>query len=263
MAALGGRQNPVGYEPDRRTLPNFEQRLYMPHSIAAIVSELAGEGIAPSETLKGTGLLGTQLDNHATRVSYQQIDIVVRNALRLSSQFDLALRAGRRMRVTAYGMYGYALLSSPTLKAARDFAAKYILVVGPFCDGKVNAYDELVEVTIEPLYWLDPMDDLHRFAVEFALAAHLTATRDRIGAQFTFSRIFWTMRRLFASMPTTPSLNVRLCSGKTGAATNICGSMDPRNSAIRALIRWHGKCASNCWQRSAARAASPRISGAS
>ena len=190
MAALGGRQNPVGYEPDRRTLPNFEQRLYMPHSIAAIVSELAGEGIAPSETLKGTGLLGTQLDNHATRVSYQQIDIVVRNALRLSSQFDLALRAGRRMRVTAYGMYGYALLSSPTLKAARDFAAKYILVVGPFCDGKVNAYDELVEVTIEPLYWLDPMDDLHRFAVEFALAAHLTATRDRIGAQFTFSRIF-------------------------------------------------------------------------
>ncbi|HMN70369.1 MAG TPA: AraC family transcriptional regulator [Rhodoblastus sp.] len=190
MAVADGRQGSNGHEPDRRSLPSFEQRIYLPHSIAAIVAELAQEGVAPSDALEGTGLLETQLDSHTTKVSYRQIDVVIRNALRLSGDPAVALRAGRRMHVTAYGMYGYALLSSPTQEAARDFAAKYILVVGPFCDFSVDWNDARVTVTFEPLHWPNPIDDVHRFAVEFALSAHLVSTKDRIGPQFAFSHVF-------------------------------------------------------------------------
>lgn len=189
MAATGGRHSSNGHDPDRRSLPSFEQRIYLPHSIAAIVSELAQEGVAPSDALEGTSLLEAQLDSHTTKVSYRQIDAVIRNAMRLSGDPAVALRAGQRMHVTAYGMYGYALLSSPTQAAARDFAAKYILVVGPFCDFTIDWNDARVAVTFEPLHWPNPIDDVHRFAVEFALSAHLTATRDRVGPQFAFSRV--------------------------------------------------------------------------
>jgi AraC-like DNA-binding protein len=169
--------------------PSFEQRMYSPHSIAAVVAELEGQGIDPTEVLDGTGLAAPQLSRHTTRVSYRQLDQVIRNALRLSGDPALALRAGQRMHITAYGMYGYALLSSATHAEARDFAVRYMRVIGPFCECTLSLDEETVCIAFEPTHWPNPTDDVHRFAVEFALAAHLTATRDRVGSHFAFSRI--------------------------------------------------------------------------
>ena len=167
----------------------FEQRMYSPHSIAAIVAELAGQQCSAEEVLDGTNLSIGQLDNHTTRVSYRQLDRVIRNAQRLSADPTLALRAGQRMHVTAYGMYGYGLLSSGSHDEARLFAAKYIRVVGPFCDFSVSSNATTVTVLFNPIHWPDPDNAVHRFAVEFALAAHLTATRDWVGSHFAFSRV--------------------------------------------------------------------------
>jgi AraC-like DNA-binding protein len=176
-------------EPVRRSPASFEQRIYSPHSIAAIVSELDKQGIAAPAALEGTRLTALQLETHTTRISYRQLDAVVRNALRLSNDPAIGLHAGRRMHITAYGMYGYALLSSATQAEACDFAARYIRVVGPFCDFVVSRNAMTITVTLEPTHWLCPTDAVHRFAVEFALSAHLTATRDRVGQAFRFSRV--------------------------------------------------------------------------
>jgi len=178
-----------GRELARRSPPGYEQRMYAPHSIAAIVAELVKEGVEATLVLEGAGLTNSQLNVQTTRISYRQLDIVIRNASRLSSHPGIALRAGLRMHITSYGMYGYALLSSATHAEARDFAARYVRVVGPFCDFLV-AYDgETVHVTFEPLHWPNPTEDIHRFAVEFALSAHLTTIRDRVGDGFSFSLV--------------------------------------------------------------------------
>jgi hypothetical protein len=163
--------------------------MYAPHSIAAIVAELVNEGVNATVALEGTGLTNSQLNVQTTRISYQQLDVVIHNALGLSSDPAIALRAGLRMHITTYGMYGYALLSSATHAEARDFAARYVRVVGPFCDFLV-AYDgETVHVTFEPLHWPNPTEGIHRFAIEFALSAHLTTIRDRVGGGFGFSQV--------------------------------------------------------------------------
>lgn len=178
-----------GEDPAHKSPPSFEQRIYSPHTIAAVVAELEGQGIEPVALLEGTGLTAPQLSRHTTKISYRQLDQIIRNAIHLSNDPAMALRAGQRMHVTAYGMYGYALLSSATHAEARDFAARYIQVVGPFCDLAVSSDEATVVVAFDPLYWPDPTDHVHRFAVEFALAAHLTATRDRVGSHFAFSRV--------------------------------------------------------------------------
>ena len=184
-----GKHTQQGSEVARRSPPSYEQRMYAPHSIAAIVAELVKEGVEATVVLEGAGLTNSQLNVQTTRISYRQLDIVIRNALRLSSDPAIALRAGLRMHITTYGMYGYALLSSATHAEACDFAARYVRVVGPFCDFLV-AYDgETVHVTFEPLHWPNPTEDIHRFAVEFALSAHLTTIRDRVGGTFGFSRV--------------------------------------------------------------------------
>jgi hypothetical protein len=90
-------------------LPAFDQRLYSPQKIAAVVAELAEQGVTASEALDGTGLGAADLQLAETRISYRQFDCVFRNAIRLSREPDIALRAGQRMHVTAHGIYGYAL----------------------------------------------------------------------------------------------------------------------------------------------------------
>ncbi|MGJ4931543.1 AraC family transcriptional regulator [Bradyrhizobium sp. HKCCYLS2038] len=167
----------------------FVQRIYSPHSIAAIVSELGTQGVEASLALDGTGLSEAELKAHTTQVSYRQLDLVIRNALRLSRDPGVALRAGRRMHITAYGMYGYGLLSSPTYADARELANRYVRVIGPFCDAVSSCDGTTVLCTIEPRHWPHPTDDLHRFAVEFALSAHLTTARDLAGPSFAFSGI--------------------------------------------------------------------------
>jgi AraC-like DNA-binding protein len=169
--------------------PSYDRCAFPAHIIAAIVAELGAEGVATSISLKGTGITPSQLENHTTRVSYRQLDIVGRNALRLSNDPAIALRAGQRMHITAYGMYGYALMSSATPAEVREFSARYNRVVGPFCDLR-TAYDgPSVRVTLEPMHWSNPTEDIYRFAVEFALSAHLTLIRDRAGPAFKFSRV--------------------------------------------------------------------------
>jgi AraC-like DNA-binding protein len=171
----------------RQSRPGFEQKRYSPHSIAAIVAELGRQGIDAATALEGTGLSREQIDAHTTKISYRQLDKVIRNALRLSKDPAIGLRAGQRMHVTAYGLYGYALLSSATRKAAEEFADRYVRVVGPFCDFAFSRNEATILTTFEPLHWTNPREDAHRFAVEFALSAHLTTIRDYVGADFRFA----------------------------------------------------------------------------
>lgn len=189
MAVMDKPHRLVNEDSAHKSPPSFEQRMYSPHTIAAVVAELEGQGVDPVRVLEDTGLAVPQLSRHTTKISYRQLDRVIRNAIRLSNDPAMALHAGQRMHVTAYGMYGYALLSSATHLEARDFAARYIRVVGPFCDFSISSDEDTVFVAFDPMHWPNPTEDLHRFAVEFALAAHLTATKDRVGPHFVFSRV--------------------------------------------------------------------------
>ncbi|MTV18925.1 MULTISPECIES: AraC family transcriptional regulator [Bradyrhizobium] len=175
--------------PECQLPPDFDQHVYSAQLIAAIIAELGRQQVRSTVALAGTGLTEDQLEAHTTRISYRQIDIVVRNALRLSNEPTVALRAGQRMRVTAHGMYGYALLSSATYHDARAFANRYLRVVGPLCDAKYSYDGAAVVCAFEPLHWPNPTQDVHRFAAEFALSSHLTTMKDLAGESFRFSQI--------------------------------------------------------------------------
>jgi len=169
--------------------PAFDQPVYSPQKIAVVVAELAEQGVAPSAALEGTGLDPAQLQTASTRVSYRQFDTAFRNALRLSHDPAIALRAGQRMHITAHGIYGYALMSSPTYADAVDFSARYFRVMGPLTDIAWANDDSTVTYTCEPVHWPDPTQPIYRFVVEFALSMHLTVALDMAGESFAFSRV--------------------------------------------------------------------------
>jgi len=163
--------------------------VYPPQKIAAVVAELAEQGVAAAAALEGTGIDASQLQLPATRVSYRQTDVVLRNALRLTRDPAIALRAGGRMHVTAHGMYGYALLSSASYADAIAFSARYAPVMGPLVQASFVRDGATMSCVCVPLHWPDPMQESYRFAVEFALATQHTMARDMAGPAFRFKAV--------------------------------------------------------------------------
>jgi len=172
-----------------RPSPNLVQRVHTAQRIAAVVETLGEEGVAPSRALAGTGLKTADLRAPDTRVSYKQVETAFRNAIRLSNDPAIALRAGRRMHVMAYGMYGYALLSSPTLAQGIDFTAKYGRVLGMVADVVFSRTETQAIFSLEALLSRNPRDDIYRFALEFAFATCQTLSKDIYGRPFKFSAL--------------------------------------------------------------------------
>jgi AraC-like DNA-binding protein len=173
----------------QRSPPSFENRVYPAHKVAALVSVLVEKGVPAAEILAGSGIAATRLRVPSTLISYKQMLAVFRNALRLTPDPAVALLAGQRMHVTAYGMYGYALLSSPTHAAGVDFAVRHHRIMGPVADMSFSLQNGTVVYSYMPLLALDPSEDLYRFVTEFQFSSHLTLTTDLYGSAFAFSQV--------------------------------------------------------------------------
>ena len=163
--------------------------MYTPQRVKAVLATLAEEGIRPAQALAGSGLDEAALADLATRVSYAQSIAVFRNALALARDPMVALRAGARMHVTSYGIWGYALLSSRTGADMLDFAVNYRGVIGPLAQMTHDPASDPPTCGFRVLLTPDVHDPLYRFALEFTCAAHLTLARDILGEAFRFSQV--------------------------------------------------------------------------
>ena len=67
MAVMDKPHGLVNGNATHKSPPSFEHRMYSPHSIAAVVDELEGQGVDPIQVLEGTGLAAPQLSRHTTR----------------------------------------------------------------------------------------------------------------------------------------------------------------------------------------------------
>jgi len=104
------------------------------HSVlgmSALLAELSAQGVPAQAVLQGTGLTERQFSDPHGRMSYTQKIAIYRNAQQLSSTPDLGLRAGGRQRLSDFGVYGYALVSSPTFGDAVTLGVRHIKLAGP------------------------------------------------------------------------------------------------------------------------------------
>lgn len=172
-----------------RPAPNLVQRVHSTRRIAAVVAVLGEDGISAQRALAGTGLREADLKADTTRASYRQMETAFRNAMRLSKDPAIAFRAGQQMHVMAYGMYGYALLSSPSAVQGIDLATKYSRAFGAIADVAFSRDEDNATYMLEPLFSRNMKDEVYRFAVEFAFAAWQTLSKDVYGNAFGFSQI--------------------------------------------------------------------------
>lgn len=100
-------------------------------SLAALFAEMQDQGVGAEALLRGTGLEPSRLNDPQAGMSLAQKIIVYGNAQRLSKRPDLGLRAGARQRLSDFGVYGYALASSPTFGDAVALGVRHVKLAGP------------------------------------------------------------------------------------------------------------------------------------
>ncbi|MGJ5175640.1 AraC family transcriptional regulator [Bradyrhizobium oligotrophicum] len=156
----------------------------MPTKLASVYDALVHQGHAPADALKGTDLNVQDVHSPDTRISLSQLMTAYRNAIRLSTDPHLAYRIGQTVHVSAYGMYGYAILCSPDFRTACDFALRYHVLATPLAMVRLEEDGELATWTIEPnAHTLDDQP-LYRFVLEKQIGVHISLMRDLMGPAF-------------------------------------------------------------------------------
>lgn len=112
-------------------LPLWNEKRYAPYKLSALVGVLSDQGIAPEKSLSGTGLSPDSLTEPKTLTSIRQYITVCHNALEFSSDPETPFMVGSRIPLSAYGMYGFALVCSPTIREYFQFAVKYHQLATP------------------------------------------------------------------------------------------------------------------------------------
>jgi hypothetical protein len=157
---------------------------FAPAKIAGLVDLLAEAGVEPEAVLAGTGLSVADL-GQAVLTSPQQFLTAGRNAVRIYGQPDLGVRLGRRLHVTSYGMFGYALRCSETLSHLHSTAFKYHRLANGLLQFRLVGGDGTVswELPIRELLLVPGLDEgLYHFLLDLQFSVMVTMWKEVMGS---------------------------------------------------------------------------------
>jgi AraC-like DNA-binding protein len=159
-------------------------KIYSAAKIAVIVDLLVDEGIPAEKALADVSLSREQLESPATKVSAAQVLQSYRNAIKLSRDPQFAYRAGLKSCVSTYGVYGFAVLSSPDFRNTMAFAIAYHQLATPMMNIDFREEGRTAVWILTPVPYLELDDALHKFVVEYQMAVHMSLHRNIMGAAF-------------------------------------------------------------------------------
>lgn len=160
--------------------------------LVALRDELASQGVDEHELLENTGINPAWFRSYSPSLSHQQRLGYIRNAQRLARVPETALLAGRRQRISDFGMYGYAMISSATFGEAVDFSFTHRELSGAVLRiSKERRSDVVVFKTHHP----QAMGPLLPFVTEFWRSTVTSLFSQILGRPFTAQRMFFPFPR--------------------------------------------------------------------
>ncbi len=152
------------------------------HVVSQILEIFAHQPELTESLLAGSGIAAADLACADTRITRTQELQVCANALQQRS--DLGLELGRRMHVSAYGMVGYAALSSATFGDAWRLMLHYPALLGTYFKLDMQLEGELAWVSASD-YQHSPA--LEVFNLEMCLASLKLISDDLLGQPLPLS----------------------------------------------------------------------------
>lgn len=165
----------------RNKAPLFNERIYAPYKIAALVEVLSEQGIAPSSSLKGSGVDEDRIYDATALTSVRQYVEVCSNAIALGARPSTPFETGGRLHLSAYGMYGYALMSCLTMRDYFRLGVKYHTLATPTLTIEWSEYDGKAVWTFPDALLFNESREIRRFLIEQQFTQHVTHLQDVFG----------------------------------------------------------------------------------
>ncbi|NWC89305.1 AraC family transcriptional regulator [Pseudomonas reactans] len=146
------------------------------NAVSLVLDTFKAQGLPSEALLAGSGICAADLSRADTRITTNQEMRVCANAVALRR--DVGLVLGRQMHVSAYGMLGYALLTSATFGDALRLALRYPALLGTLFELSLESDGERIWLTASD-YRENP--DLEMFNVELCLASLKVICDDLLG----------------------------------------------------------------------------------
>jgi AraC-like DNA-binding protein len=158
--------------------------------LAALAAELAAQGVSVVDLFRRTGVQPSQLEDPKAMISLRQRLMIYRNARTLAKRSDIALLAGARQRISDYGIYGYAMLSSATFGDALKLGVEHVTMAGPAF--KQLSFSIENGTAILRSHGVHALGDLLPFAAEFWRSSMTSLFSHVLGAPFPSKRMVFT-----------------------------------------------------------------------
>lgn len=156
--------------PARRTIASVKILCDLGHRL----------GSGRSALLTGSSILPAQLDDPHVEINPDQELQVIHNLVRLHGKLPgLALMAGAEYHLNTYGVWGYALISSPTFEKAIELGLRYLDLTFAFSKISFSRGDGLAVIHLNVDH-LPPA--VRSFVVERDSAAIQVLQRELFGA---------------------------------------------------------------------------------
>jgi AraC-like DNA-binding protein len=161
--------------------PLLNKRMYAPYKIATVIDTAAARGIRPETVLARTGLTLEDVRDPSALTSIRQYLTACDNILFAGADLDLAFTIGSRLHLSAYGMYGYALMCSPTMRDFFEFAVRYHRLATPAFQLGWRREGDRAIWTFTEIYSHLMSKELREFLVRQQLMQISTHMRDVVG----------------------------------------------------------------------------------
>jgi AraC-like DNA-binding protein len=148
-------------------------------------------GLEERACLRGTRLTLDALRTSESGVTVRDELAVIRNIVTgLPTLPDLGLTAGKRYHLTTYGIWGFAVVSSPTLRSAIDVGLRFLDLTFALCPMRQRPRGDALEFVLgEP----DVPAAQRRFVIERDAAGTHTITQELFGSTLRMRRVAFAL----------------------------------------------------------------------
>lgn len=166
--------SPASYHDFRRTVAS-----------AQLTVQLGLEhGLTEEACLAGTDITPAVLNDASSEIRMDQEIVLTRNVVTpLRHVPALGLDAGLRYSLSTFGIWGFALLASSSIRAAMDVAMRYHALAFAFSPVVLRQADGGMRLTYTDV---DTPEDLRAFCAERGLASTARITRELTGVPTAF-----------------------------------------------------------------------------
>lgn len=171
--------------------PLLHQKLFAPYKIATLIDTVADRGISAGTVLAGTDLSPDLVHDPHTLTSIQDYVTACGNVIAAGADADVPFEVGSRLHLSAYGMYGYALMCSPTVRDFFDFAVRYHLLATPMQRLGWRQEGDMAIWSFTETYREIMSPEVRGFLMRQQMMMTVTHVRDVAGAGITPARAFF------------------------------------------------------------------------